>query len=370
VIRKTVAEIDLDRLAANFRKIRETVGGRQIIAVVKADAYGHGAVPVARRLENEGAGAFGVACVSEAVELREAGIESPIMVFFETDRLEEIFTHDLIPVVFDDSMVAPLAREAERRGRPIDVHVKVDTGMGRVGFPPAGCMEKILEIAGMKYLNVAGIMSHFSDADLRDRGFAAEQLSVFREIVKGLREKGMAVTAHIANSAGIMSFEESYLDAVRPGLMMYGYSPFCDNTMGLQPVMSLRTRIISVRRVPAGTPISYGRTFVTGRPSVIGVISVGYADGYSRLFSNRGEVLVRGRRAPVVGRVCMDLAMIDVTEVGDVSPGDEVVILSSDTVSGLTALDLAERVSTIPYEVLTSLGSRAARIYREQGREA
>jgi alanine racemase len=239
----------------------------------------------------------------------------------------------------------------------------VDTGWGRVGLLPDAAVAKILDMSNTRGIRLAGIMSHFSEADLQDRTFARTQLSVFNGIVKNIKDKGLGILAHIANSAAILSFQDSLLDAVRPGLMLYGYSPF-GRGEGLLPVMSIKAHLISLRRVPAGTAVSYGRTFVTRRPSLIGVLSAGYADGFFRHFSNNADVLVRGKKAPVIGRVCMDLSMVDVTEIEDVSVGDEVTLLSNDIRSGLTAEDLSGRAATISYEILTSFGSRAGRIYR------
>jgi alanine racemase len=362
VIRKAIAEIDLDNLTANYRRIGEIVNGKRIIPVIKADAYGHGAVEVARRLEKEGIYAFGVAYVSEAIELRHAGIKTDIIVFFDNDAINEYFTFDLIPVIFDEGSIDGFVSAARRHGRPINAHIKIDTGMGRVGLQADNCLERIIEIDRLKEITISGLMSHFSDADLIDRSFARSQLSTFRSIVNNVKKAGISVMAHIANSAGIMTYPDAHLDAVRPGLMLYGYSPVAGMN-DLLPVMKVKTRLISLRKVPAGSPISYGRTFITKRQSTIGVIPVGYADGYNRLFSNKATVAINGTRAPVVGRVCMDLTMIDLTELERVREGDEVTILSSDHATGPTAKEMADLANTIPYEILTSLGSKAKRIY-------
>ncbi len=362
MIRKLSAEVDLDKLVANYRRIGEIVRDRKVIAVIKADAYGHGAVKVAQRLEREGVYALGVAYLSEAIELREAGIRSRIIVFFDNDNIDEHVRYGLVPVIFDESLIEGFKEAAKRHGRPIDVHIKIDTGMGRVGLLAHNCVKKIDDLSRVKELTISGIMSHFSDADLKDRSFAQTQLSQFTDIVTSLRDRGFNMMSHIANSAGIMTYPESHLDAVRPGLMLYGYSPV-EDVDGLLPVMKLKTRLISLRRVPSGTPISYGRTFITKRTSLIGVMPVGYADGYSRLFSGKASVVVNGRKAPVVGRVCMDLTMIDLTEIDGVNEGNEVTILSDDPAHGPTAREMADLADTIPYEILTSLGSKAERSY-------
>lgn len=362
MIRKLFSEINLDHLISNYKRIGKIVGERKIIAVVKADAYGHGAVEVAKRLETEGVYALGVAYLSEAIELRESGVRSRIIVFFDNDNLDEYFRYNLIPVIINESSIPGFEKAVRRYDKPIEIHVKIDTGMGRVGFLADGCLKKIDEIVRNNGIILSGIMSHFSDADLKDRSFAQFQLAKFKEIITELKKRGLTITAHIANSAGIMTFPDSHLDAVRPGLMLYGYSPVQD-VDGLLPVMKVKTRLVSVRRVPSGTPISYGRTFITTRPSLIGVIPAGYADGYRRAFSNTAYVGVHGRKAPVVGRVCMDLTMIDLTEIDKVREGDEVIILSDNPLHGPTASEMATLADTISYEILTSLGSNAERIY-------
>ncbi len=363
MIRKTVAEIDLDNLAANLARVNDISKNGHVIAVVKADAYGHGSVAVARRLEKEGIYALGVAFVSEAVELRDAGIRSKIIVFFDNENVDACFEYNLTPVIFDEDSVHAYTEASRKFQRPIDVHIKIDTGMGRVGFQPFECMKAIQGMNDMREITVTGVMSHFSDADLQDSSFAKTQFTQFREIVDECKRRGLNVLAHIANSAGIMTFPEARLDAVRPGLMLYGYAPV-DGSNGLKPVMTVKTRLMSLRRVTAGTPISYARTFVTRRPSLIGVIPAGYADGYNRLFSNNAFVVMREKKAPIIGRVCMDLSMVDLTEIEGVAAGDEVTLLSSEEGMGLTARELSEKARTIPYEILTSLGAGARKIYR------
>lgn len=362
VNRRTVAEIDLGSLLSNFGKIKHIVGSSRVIAVVKADAYGHGAVTVAQTLVREGVHALGVAFVAEAIELRDAGIRAPVLVFFDNEHVAEFFDYDLTPVLFEESALRRFSEHARTSRRSLDVHIEVDTGMGRVGILPERLPAVLDEIRLTQGIRLRGIMSHFSEADLHDKSFAKGQLSLFATLQQRLKKEGFTLTAHIANSAAVLTMREAQCDAVRPGLMLYGYSPL-GNDGGLLPVMMVKTEIISLRRVPAGTPISYGRTFITQRPSLIAVLPVGYADGYSRSFSNNADVLVSGKKAPVVGRVCMDIIMIDVTGHDDVEIGDEVILLSNDPASGLTAFDLAVRAGTIPYEILTSLGIRARRNY-------
>lgn len=390
--RGATAEIDLDAIAHNFRIVKRITDNRPVIAVVKADAYGHGAVDVSRTLVKEGASYLAVAYTAEAVELRRAGIEAPIIVLFDKSDIQSYFEYNLIPVVHDVQTVLRFSEEARKRGCCISMHVKVDTGMGRLGFNSGDIAEEIADITRMGYIEVTGLMSHFSEADLSDRSYANIQLERFNNIRDALVKKGIKPSmCHMANSAATLSFADAYLDGVRPGLMLYGYSPFegqgskkevsvtvnsvskefsenkltlnTDTVLGLRPAMKVKTEILSLRRLKKGTPVSYGRTFITARESLIAVLPVGYADGYSRAFSNNSEVIVRGRRVPVIGRVCMDLTMVDVTDVGGVDAGDEVILLGVQGDETITASELASRAGTISYEVLTSLGSKSRRVY-------
>ncbi len=365
--RGVLAEIDLGAVSANLQTVKSISGNRKVIAVVKANAYGHGAVEVSRTLIRSGVDFLAVAFTEEARELREAGIQAPVMVLFDPD-IEDVLNYDLIPVISDMKSARIFAREAEKRGKRIPVHIKVDTGMGRLGLRdnPA---EDILEIATNRSLRIQGIMSHLSEADLADPSFAKLQVDSFKALRAELVRKGLDVQLfHIANSASVLAIPEAHLDAVRPGIMLYGYSP-CYNGAGasyempLKPVMTVKARFVTLRRLPAGTPISYARTFVTGRASLIGVMAVGYADGFNTRFSNNAEVLVRGKRTQVVGRVCMDLTMVDLTDVGDVSEDDEAIIIGRQDGQFMGADDLARRIQTIPYEILTSLGNRAKKRY-------
>ena len=371
--RGIIAEIDLGAVSANLRTVKALAGRSAVIAVVKADAYGHGAIEVSETLVGAGADYLAVAFTEEAVKLREAGITAPIIVFFDPD-LGDILKYNLIPVLSDTKTAIAVAREAEKRGTRISVHIKVDTGMGRLGLTD-GPAREILEIAAEKGIVVEGIMSHLSEAGLADPSFTKLQLDAFTALKMELLKNGLHIKMfHIANSAAVMNIPEAHFDAVRPGLMLYGYSPIQTNVGALhatplqaitplEQVMTVKARFISLRRLHAGTPISYARTFVAKRESLIGVIAVGYADGFSTRFSNNAEVLVKGKRAPVVGRVCMDVTMIDLTDIDDVDENDEVVIIGSQGTESIGADELAKRIQTIPYEILTSLGSRAKRRY-------
>ncbi|NOZ24506.1 MAG: alanine racemase [Nitrospirae bacterium] len=363
--RGAVVEINLDNLSFNLNLIREKVGDRAVIPVVKADAYGHGAVEISERLVRYGIDTLAVAYTSEAVELRKAGIGSHIIVLFDTEVTEEILEYRLTPVINCLETARRLSGLAERRKREIGIHINVDTGMGRLGFTSWETKRAVTEIASLKGLRITGLMSHFSDADLADRAVAAGQVERFSEVSSHLQGMGINPVRHIANSAAVMTLPESYLDAVRPGLLLYGCNPY--SSVKVRPLMSVKTRLLAVRRIKKGMSVSYGRTFIAMRDTVVGVLPVGYADGLMRSASNNAEVVVRGKRAPVIGRVCMDLTMIDLTDIGGVKEGDEVVIVGSQGRESVSVEELAAKAGTIAYEILTSIGSRNRRIYLENG---
>jgi alanine racemase len=368
------AYIDLGAVTHNLEVVRTCAPGCAVYAVVKADAYGHGAVEISRALIAAGADRLAVAFCDEAAPLREAGIRKPLMVLFDPDP-DEVFQYNLIPVVNDFRTARRLSKAAVARDIKLPLHVKVDTGMGRLGI--ISDPEKvILDIAELRNITVEGLMSHLSESESAENDFSVRQISLLTGLRSALAEKGLDVPyCHMANSGGIINLSESRLDAVRPGLMLYGYRPgqkgqlksekleVSKGKYELRPVMKLTARIIQLRKVPAGATVSYNRTFTAGRDSLIGAISIGYADGYSVAFSNNGEMLVRGRRVPVIGRVCMDITMIDLTDVDGVNEDDEVVILGNQGTEFMAATELASRINTHPYEILTSLGSRARKFY-------
>lgn len=380
--RGATAEIDLDAITNNLGIVKRITGNRPVIAVVKADAYGHGAVEVSKRLVNEGVSTLAVAFTDEAIKLREGGIDSPILVLFDKYESGDYFKFNFIPVIHDLGSAKKLSKEASRRGKPLNVHLKVDTGMGRIGFNDRMALRDILAISKLGFIKITGLMSHFSDSDIADKSYAHLQIERF-DRVRGMLSKVVRgpLICHIANSAATLSLKDAYFDAVRPGLMLYGHSPLTAvrgqkvevektyrlpnlRASELMPAMRVRTKVLSLRRLPKGTPVSYGRTFITKRESLIAVLPIGYADGFSRTFSNNADVLVRRKRAPVAGRVCMDLTMIDVTEIENVKEGDEVVLLGRQGSREITALELAIKAGTIPYEILTTIGNRSRRIYK------
>jgi len=331
--------------------------------MVKADAYGHGAPAISKEMISAGVSHLAVAFTGEAKILREAGISARILVLFDRYGIEDFFDYNLIPVIQDIKTARAISKEARRRKVRISAHLKVDTGMGRVGLAAGEAVAAAVKIAGMEGIEIVGLMSHFSEADLSDRSYALKQIKIFKEIRNGIAGKTCRqVMTHMGNSAAVLSLKEGLFDAVRPGILLYGHSPVKEQ-YGLRPLMRIRTNILAIRTLTKGSPVSYGRTFITKRRSKIAVLPVGYNDGYNRLFSNNSAVLVRGKRAPLVGRVCMDLSMVDVTEVENVAEGDEVVLLGRQGSGVIDAGELASRINTIPYEILTSLGSRARKEY-------
>ncbi|RJQ48481.1 MAG: alanine racemase [Nitrospiraceae bacterium] len=359
---KTFAEIDLKALAHNLGIVRKKTGSRNMIAVVKANAYGHGSVEIAKHLISLGVPLLGVAFTGEAIRLREAGINVPILVFFDKDNIDECFRYNLTPVIFDLHAAKKFSAAARKLKRTISIHIKVDTGMGRIGLTLDKAYSEILKITALPNLAPEGLMSHFSDADLQDKEFANHQLSAFVSLRKDLSRKKITFKyAHIANSAAVLSMPGAHMNMVRPGIMLYGYG--ISKADNLRPVLSLKSSILMIKKVPAGTPISYARTFVTKRKSIIATIPAGYADGYDRKLSNSGEVLVKGKRAPIAGRVCMDTIMVDVTDIPGVREGTEVVLIGEQGKENITAADIAAKTGTIPYEVLTSIGHRVKRVF-------
>jgi alanine racemase len=366
--RPTMATVDLNALTHNYQEMARRIGDRKVLAVVKAQAYGHGAIPVSRRLVELGTHMLGVALVEEGRDLRDAGITAPILVMAPVfpGQAEVLINAKLTPVVYTLAVARALSDAVAGTGRTFGVHVKIDTGMGRIGLSPEEAVDFIVAAGKLPGLAVEGLMTHFADADLRDKAFARAQMDRFESLIRSLEAKGITIPLrHAANSAAVLEYDRALLTMVRPGLMLYGYNPLESRiSADLRPVLSLVTRIAFVKRVPAGVPISYGRTFVTNRESLIATIPLGYADGYSRGLSNKGEAIVRGARVPVAGRVCMDMTMLDVTDVPGVAEGDEVVLIGAQGNERITADDIAARTGTIAYEVLCGIGCRVPRVIK------
>jgi alanine racemase len=361
----TVVEIHLPSLRHNLQEVTRRVGAAAIMAVVKANAYGHGAVPVSRALLAAGTHQLGVATVEEGLELRHAGVTAPILVMGGLCDIPAIQQFNLTPVLPSRDAVETAARLAAPRTAPLRVHLKIDTGMSRLGLIPDEALA-LLRAGWPPNLHLEGVMSHLASADDPDGRATEEQLARFRAFLEAIQAAGLnRPAAHIANSAGILRFPSSHFDLVRPGLMLYGYASGPLPCADLRPALTWKSRVMQIKQVNAGQRVSYGGTFVASRPSTLAVLPVGYADGYSRALSNKGHVLIGGRPAPVVGRVCMDLTIVDVTDHPAVRPGDEAVLLGRQGSAAITADDLAAWQDTISYEVLCRIGPRVTRVYLE-----
>jgi alanine racemase len=367
--RPTICSIDHDALRWNLAEIRQRVGPKtKVLCMVKANGYGHGAAAVATTLARAGSDAFGVATLEEGIELRRAGVKQPVLVVAGaySDQLADFFTHALTPVAHDLDRLRDLEGAVRGRGATLDVHLKIDTGMGRLGLRASDCDNWIGPLQDLTALKIAGVFSHFSHAESVEGNYTKQQLQIFKQVIDRLAAENIRPPLiHFANSAATITLPAAYFDMVRPGIMLYGVypSPAMARQITLKPVLTLKTKILQIKRVPPGTSISYGQTFVTERESLIATLPVGYADGYARLLSNRGEVLVRGQRAKVAGRVCMDLTMIDVTDIKNVQQEDEVVLLGRQGGAEISADEMAAWANTISYEILTSISARVPRIH-------
>jgi alanine racemase len=361
--------IDLEAMRHNFRQLRQFCGPAvKIMAVVKADAYGHGLLPTARALQAEGAEYFGVAYLSEGLSLRQAGIQAPILLLMGVapEEAGAAIAADLEVALFRRDIAASLAAQARQQGKKARVHVKIDTGMGRLGVLPEEVMDFLEYAASLPDLELAGLISHFAASDWSDRSYTDKQLRNFEALLSQVRSRGWPVPAsHIANSAAILDVHRSHLDMVRAGISLYGSQPSLETaaTVLLRPAMSLRTQVLQLKDLPAGASVSYSRTYIAPGPMQVAVLPVGYCNGYSRLFSNRGWVLIKGRRAPIRGRVCMNLTMVEVTDLPEVKEGDIVTLLGQDGNDRLSADDLATWADTISYEVHCLLGNSNHRRY-------
>jgi alanine racemase len=379
-VRPTEAVVELAAITRNYALACE-VGGRPAIAVVKANAYGHGAIPVARALVQAGCPMLAVALVEEGIELREAGIAAPILVLGGAygDRYDLLVSHRLTPLVFRAEQVAALGEAARQLGTSAAAHLKLDTGMGRIGVSPLELGAFMAAARAARAVRLEGICTHFASADLVPREVTERQVRLFEEASSALEAEGFPVRfRHLANSAGTIEFPATRQDLTRPGIMLYGLLPFAAGdalseaatAVGavLSPALTWKTAITHVKTVPAGTPISYGGRWSAQRTSRIATLPVGYADGYSRRLSGRpgfgmGEVLVRGRRAPIAGTVCMDMMMVDVTDIAGADVGDETVLIGEQGEQRISADELAARAGTISYEILCGISHRVPRRY-------
>lgn len=365
--RKAAAYIHTANLVSNLHSLRRLAGGSRLCAVIKADAYGHGAIAISRILEREGIDYLAVALLEEALELRAAGIASPILVLGTTDpsNADIIVSQNITQTVFTAELAHAISSSAKRLGHSGKIHVKIDTGMHRQGILPSEAESFSRDIAGMDGLAVEGAYSHFADADNPDNDFTMGQLTEFHRALDGMRRGGIVPRIrHIANSAALLRLPEARLDMVRPGILFYGLSPDGQREApaGFSPVMQLCASIAAIRTIGVGESVSYGRLFTAAQASRIALLQIGYADGYSRLLSNRASVLIRGRKAPVAGRVCMDQIMVDVTDVPEAAPGDEATLFG---LPELPAGELAHMMGTIDYEITCGISKRVPRIVKE-----
>jgi alanine racemase len=367
--RPTLAEINRTALRENYAALKALIGEPEVMAVIKADAYGHGAVEVARVLRSEGCRHLGVATVQEASVLRAAGIDGKIYLmagFFES-QTADIIDLQLTPFVFDQSAISGLEQAARARGCiGYPVHLKLDTGATRLGVCFDQLDAAIAQLRRCSGLRLEGVCTLLADAGNPESSATSDQLEVFRRAIAKLERAGLCPEmVHAANSAAAVLRPDSHFNLVRIGLALYGLAPTptVQARVSLQPVMTFKTRLLQLKSVPAGTGVSYGRTFVTSRPSVIGVLPVGYADGYRRGLQQGAEVLIGGRRAPVIGAICMDLTMIDLTDVPNAAAGDEVILWGGSKEDMISVNEIARLAQTISYEMLCTVGKRVPRVY-------
>ncbi len=373
------AYIDLDAIQKNIKNLKSITNKQAaFMAVVKADAYGHGAVKVAKKAVQSGANWLGAARFNEAVELRWAGINAPLQVFGYTHPSQAAMAEDLniVLTVYGLQMAEDLSQNAGKLNKKLKVHLKIDTGMGRVGMVTnkdlsyKKATKQIKKIANLPGIALQGIYTHFAAADHKDKTYTNQQIDLFLSLIDTLKKNGIEFEiCHAANSAGIIEFSESHLDMVRAGISIYGLYPSQEvdrSKIKLFPAMSLTSVVTDVRKVQKGFKVSYGMTYETIKQTCLASVPIGYADGFSRLFSSNAFVLVKGQRAPVVGRVCMDQTIIDVGHIPDVRIGDEVVLIGSQKKKTIGADELANRINTINYEIVSALTNRVKRIYKNK----
>jgi alanine racemase len=365
IYRPTRAEVNLSNLTFNFKQIKKLLKPEtKIMVCVKSDAYGHGLVPVAKKLQGLNADFLGVATLEEAITLRKAGVSLPVLILglVQKKDIKPLFKYNLRPTVCSEDFAYALNKEAARQNISFRIHIKVDTGMGRLGLLYKEALGFIKKIYKLKFINIEGVFTHLACADI-NRAFTLHQIKIFRELVSKLNNEGIHIPfLHTANSMGIIGYKESHFNMVRPGLVIYGLYPKESLDIKLKPVLSLKTEVIYLKRVPKKSGISYGHTYITKKDTNIAILPIGYGDGYPRSLSNKAPVLIRGKRFKISGRVCMDQVMVDVGDL-PVKLGDEVLLIGSQGTAKITTEELARLCNTIPYEIVCGLGSRVPRIY-------
>ncbi|MDR0649141.1 MAG: alanine racemase [Synergistaceae bacterium] len=368
-LRQTMMEVSLENYRHNFRAIRENAGGAKVIAVIKSNAYGMGAVPVAWTLKDEGADFFAVATPDEAITLREAGITDSILVMGTSpyDAAETYVSLGISAVITDMKMAKALSRAAQKIGRPAKAHLKVDTGMGRVGFLREEALDAARRLHSLPGIDFEGIMTHFARADEGDTAPTRQQFAIFESVAKEIRGAGIHVRmAHCCNSGAMLAnLSDMYMDAVRPGHILHGLipAPECGDAIPIKPCFEIKSAIGLVRELPAGTGISYGSTYKTSGPELVAIIPAGYGDGYDRGLSNKGCVLIQGKRCPIRGRICMDQFVVDISHLEDPKVGDEVVLIGRQGGQEITISEVAEKLSTATGAIPVSFTDRMPRVY-------
>ena len=373
--KRLVAEIDLDAVDFNIKSIIKRVGGRaKIIGTVKADAYGHGAVEVSKVLEENGIDMFSVAMIDEGINLRNNGIKAPILVLGLTppEYVKEAVEYDLIQTVSDYNTAEAISKAAKELNKKAVIHIKIDTGMGRIGFrPEKEAFDEIENISKLENIEINGIFTHFCTSDEKDKTFTYVQKEKFVYAVNELEKRGINIPLkHASASAGLMDFDDLFFNAVRPGIILYGYYPSDDvmkDRLPIKPVMSLKSYVMYIKDIENGDTIGYGRTYMANEKRTIATIPAGYADGYNRLLSNKGCVLVNGKRAQLKGRICMDQCMADITGI-NAKQWDEVVLMGKQGNEEITADEIANEIGTISYEVLCMVSKRVPRVYIKNGK--
>jgi alanine racemase len=367
--RPAYLEVDLDALAYNIKNIRKKIGKKvELMAVVKADGYGHGAYQISKTALESGADCLGVAILEEGIELREKGIKKKIVNLYPEPQAREkyVIEYDIAQVVTDYAFVLNLSKKARRKKKVAQVYVEVDTGLGRYGLTPGETVKLVKKIYNLENIKFRGVISQFSNADEKDKSFAKKQLSLFKGTISKLESSGYEVPIKsIANSGAVLDIPESYFGQVRVGHLIYGLYPSDQTSQSIKvkPVLKWKSKIMFIKEVEKGTPLGYGRTYYTEKKSKIATISLGYADGYSRLLSNRAQVLIHNKRLPVVGRVCMDAFMVDISSVPNAKVGDEVILIGRQGNEEISAHDLGRWTGTFSYEVLTRIGKRVPIVY-------
>ncbi|WP_346878777.1 MULTISPECIES: alanine racemase [unclassified Clostridium] len=370
IMRPVWAEINLDTIATNTKNIKKLIGDKELIAIVKADCYGHGAVDVVPTLLESGASRLAVAMLTEAIELRENNINAPIVILGYTPLYlgEELINYDIEQTVYDLDYAKELSKIAISLNKKAKIHIAIDTGMGRIGFLPGDdTVKTINEVYNLEGLEVIGIYSHFSTSDEKDKTYTNEQLYKFKKVMADLETLGIEIPLkHISNSGAIIDMPETYLNGVRPGIILYGYYPSKEvskDNISVKPALTLKAKIAHVKELHKDMYISYGKTFKTNKKTIVATLPIGYGDGYPRALSENAKVIVNGKFASILGRICMDQCMIDVTDIENVKTGDEVIILGVEGDLKFNADDMAEALGTINYEILCRIKSRIPRVY-------